>query len=291
MSRYFLFLFAIAALSHGAGGNALAQNEKQRVNSRARATQGTPEAEFEKGNAAFDRKEWAEAVTHYDAVLRSKPDHVPALVNRGRVALATGRLKEASADFLKVTELNPELPAGRTWLSAALLDQGKHTEAIAEAGKAIRLDPKQGYAWYIRGTGQIHKGELNKAIEDLDEAAKLVPNDPVVYNNRGIAWQKLGDEGKAKADFARRDQLMPKKDALTAKQNAKLRMDQALARFDQIDFQVKSFQNGRPVPTTRTGPQGIPQRVVRPVPPELLQLREEAWKAYLDACRVHNETP
>src|SRR6185295_17305552 len=102
---------AFAALAFGEGGNAFAQNEKQRVNSKGVVTskggvsEGTAEAEYEKGNAAFDRSEWEKAKSYYDSALRRTADHVPSLLNRGRVALATGKLTDAGADFRKVVEL------------------------------------------------------------------------------------------------------------------------------------------------------------------------------------------
>lgn len=283
MSRPILFLLAIVALTHGASGYSHADDYKRGVNAKRGTSQSTPEAEYAKGNEAFDRKQWDSAKMYYDDALRLKADHVPSLLNRGRVALVTGKVNEAAADFRKVTELNPELPAGRTYLAAALLDQGKHADAIVQAGKAIELEPKQGFAWYVRGTAQIHKEEFKKGVEDLNEAAKLVPNDPLVYNNRGIAWQKLGDEAKAKADFERRDQL-------NAKPLAKLKMEQALARHDQIDRSIKSLQN--PHQAGMRAAQGIPiRKVVQPVPAELLRQRDEAWNAYLEACKVYNDTP
>lgn len=268
MSRSIQFLLTVVVLFHGASGYTRADDSKRGIKANRGTWPSTPEVEYEKGNAAFDRKDWNAAGSHYDAALRLNADHIPSLINRGRVALVTGKAIDAATHFRKVVELKPELPAARTYLAAALLDQGKHADAIVQAGKAVELDPKQAFAWYIRGTGQIHKGEYRKGIDDLNEAAKLVPNDPLVFNNRGVAWQKLGDEAKAKADFERRDQL-------NAKQDAKLRMDQALARHDQIDFQVKTLQNNRRLR----------------VPPELLRLREEAWKEYLNACKAYNDAP
>jgi tetratricopeptide (TPR) repeat protein len=284
MFRSITFLLALAALIHGADGRVLAQNEKQRVGSKGGASVGTAESDYQKGNAAFDRGEWDRAKSHYDSALRRTADHVPSLLNRGRVALATGKVNDAAEDFRKVVELKPDLPVGRTFLAAALLDQGKHADAIVQAGKSVELDAKQAFAWYIRGTARIHKEDYRKAIDDLDEAAKLVPNDALVHNNRGIAWQKLGDEAKAKADFAIRDRL-------NAKQAAKQKMEQALAHHDRIDFHVKSLQNRRLPPMVRGGPQGIPVQVVPQVPPELLRLRDEAWHAYLEACKVYNDIP
>lgn len=278
MSRPILYLLAIVALFHGASAYSHADDSKRRIYyGKGGTPQSTPEAEYEKGNAAFERKDWDEARSHYDAALRLNADHAPSLLNRGRVALVTGKVNDAAADFRKVTDLKPELPAARTYLAAALLDQGKHADAIVQAGKAVELDPKQALAWYIRGTAQIHKGEFRKGIDDLNEAAKLVPNDPVVFNNRGIAWQKLGDEAKAKADFERRDWL-------NDKQKAYEWLVICEKRLDGINRSINQIQGRRIQPLYTQG-----RYVVPTVPPEMYQQREEATREWHKAGEAYSK--
>jgi tetratricopeptide (TPR) repeat protein len=277
MNRPILFLLAIVALTHGASGNSRADDYKRGVGTKRGTPQSTPEAEYQKGNEAFDRKEWDSAKKYYDAALRLNADHAPSLLNRGQVALVTGKVNDAAADFRKVTDLKPELPVARTYLAAALLDQGKHADAIVQAGKAVELDPKQSFAWYIRGTAQIHTGEFRKGIDDLNEAAKLVPNDPVVFNNRGIAWQKLGDETKAKADFDRRDWL-------NDKQKAYEWLLVCEKRLDDINRSINQLQARRTPPLSTQG-----RYIVPTVPPELYQRREEATREWHKAGEAYSK--
>lgn len=277
MKRAILFLLAVVVLSLGVSGYTQADDSKRRIGERRATSQSTPEAEYEKGNAAFDRKEWDEAKKYYDAALKLKTDHVPSLLNRGRVALATGKLNEAAADFQKVTELKPDLPAGRTFFAAALLDQGKHADAIVQAGKAIELDPKQPLAWYIRGTARVHEGEYRKAIDDLSEVVKLAPNDPLVYNNRGIAWQKLGDEANAKADFERRNWL-------NDKQKAYEWLVICEKRLDGINRSINQIQSRRIQPLYTQG-----RYVVPTIPPEMYKQREEATREWHKAGEAYSK--
>jgi tetratricopeptide (TPR) repeat protein len=298
MYRFFLLLTALTALSQCATEQALAQKGKRPTKDtpNAKTAESTPEAEYEKGNAAFDRKAWATATTHYNAALKLKADYVPALINRGRVSFFTGKFNDAVTDLSKACELKPDNGVAQTWLAAANLDKGDHAAALVAAGKAVKLDENQGLAWYVRGTAQIHKGEYKQAIDDLNEAAKLTPNDPVIYNNRGIAWEKLGDAAKAKADFDRRDQLKGQTTVAgdgtmsPTKQHAHEQMLAAKKRFDQIDFNIQSLQRRRPVVGQRVLP-GQQVVIVPTVPQDLLKLREEAWKAFQEASRVYKNTP
>lgn len=54
------------------------------------------------------REKYEESIRHYSAALLLFPDDFNALTNRGEVYLLCGRMKEAAADFQKVSSLDPE---------------------------------------------------------------------------------------------------------------------------------------------------------------------------------------
>ena len=79
---------------------------------------------------------------------------------------------------------DPARPQGRL----GLLPPGKRLDreedydrAIADFTEAIRLDPKDDWAYYYRAQSWNAKGEYDKAIADLTEAIRLDPNDASVY--------------------------------------------------------------------------------------------------------------
>lgn len=298
MWKPFFFLIAAVAVCQCLAKPAFAQKGKRGCtsaeHSKPQTENSTAEAELDKGNAAFDRKEWSNAVTHYTTALRLNPDLMQALINRGRACLFEGRFEAAVADFRKACELNPDLAIAHTWLSAACLDKGDHAASIEAADRALKLDAKLAMASYVRGTAFIHKGELVKAIADLDEAARLNPNDPVIFNNRGIAHQKRGDDQKAKADFERRDQLNGKT-AITndgagpGKQAAFERMKQAEEQYRQINAQIEIHEKRIRTQQSIRIPPGVRRPVIEPVPPGLLQQSAGAWKVLQDAIREYKQ--
>jgi tetratricopeptide (TPR) repeat protein len=92
--------------------------------------------------------------------------------------------------------------------------KGDHDRAIADHDQAIKLDPKNAYAFNNRGTAyraQIGAGE--RAIADFDQAIKLNPKYAAAFYNRGIAKRNNGDTAGGDADIAQAKQLQPGIDA------------------------------------------------------------------------------
>ena len=81
--------------------------------------------------------------------------------------------------------------------------------AITHDTKAIRLDPKNFFAYDRRGFFYNKKGEYDKAIADLNEAIRLKPDYAVAYNNRGFSYDHKGDYDKAIADYNEAVRLKP----------------------------------------------------------------------------------
>jgi Flp pilus assembly protein TadD len=50
-------------------------------------------------------------------------------------------------------------------------------------------------------------GQHERAIEDYDEAIRLDPKDAYAYNNRGLAYRNQGQQELADRDFAKAEEL------------------------------------------------------------------------------------
>src|SRR5262249_13800188 len=90
--------------------------------------------------------------------------------------------------------------------------------------EAIRLDPKNAFAYNIRGNAWRDKGELDRAIADFNEVIKLNPKSADAYLNRGITYLYSHKLAKSLADANQANELEPK-DAFNA-----LWMDIAIER-------------------------------------------------------------
>jgi len=140
----------------------------------------------------------------------------PQVIQHVQAAIAAqkqGRLDEAIAEFRKVTELAPNLPAAFMNLGAAYMQNRNYGAAIAPLKRALALNPDltgahqmlgyallaQGYAAEAiphfekagardgMGIAQLEMGKLPEAIANLEAALNKRPNDPDLFYYLGRA--------------------------------------------------------------------------------------------------------
>jgi tetratricopeptide (TPR) repeat protein len=103
------------------------------------------EAEKEKalGNQAFKDSLWDDAVKHFTAAIDLAPQPVPNTYysNRAAAYLQAGKAKEALVDAVKSTEGHPDFAKGHYRAGQALLELGRHHEAVAALNRARMCDP------------------------------------------------------------------------------------------------------------------------------------------------------
>jgi tetratricopeptide (TPR) repeat protein len=96
---------------------------------------------------ARSEKRMPEAIPHFQAAVRLKPDHVMANYSLGVALYVTGRRAEAAAPFRRVIELSGSKPSlmlanSHLLLGAVLTDTpGAGAEAVRELETAVRMKP------------------------------------------------------------------------------------------------------------------------------------------------------
>jgi tetratricopeptide (TPR) repeat protein len=95
--------------------------------------------------------------------------------------------------------------SGHAWL-----EKKEYDKAIQDFDEAIRLDPKDSFAFSYRGIAWYSKEEYDKAIQDFDEAIRLGPKYPHLFYHRGLAWFHKKEYDKAIRDFDEAIRLDPK---------------------------------------------------------------------------------
>jgi len=89
-------------------------------------------------------------------------------------------------------------------------DKRMYTEAADSYTDAIRLKPKNGFAYNRRGNAFLLNKQYDLAIEDHTTAIGLDPKDAYAYGNRGAAWRAKGAFDLAISDFDMALNLNPK---------------------------------------------------------------------------------
>ncbi len=115
-----------------------------------------------------------------------------ALANRGSAYNDRRALDEAMADANRAIDLDPK-NAFAYWVRAHVSrNQRQFERAIADFDQYIRLVPKSATAFYWRGNSYLDQGKSERAITDYDEASRIAPDYWPPWQNRCLAYNKLG---------------------------------------------------------------------------------------------------
>lgn len=135
----------------------------------------------------------------YSKVIASKPvaemAHT-AYNNRGALRLQQKRLAEAVSDFEAAVTLSS---AADTWynLGAALRNSGKAEAAVDAFDKALGLAPTLFACVCARSEALCALGRTDEALADARKAVSLQPSDAKGYSALGFALLKTGDNAAA----------------------------------------------------------------------------------------------
>jgi len=103
----------------------------------------------------------------------------------------------AQADMQRLKDsTSPYIMRGRAWLAA-----GNNEKAIADANKALEINPDSRLGLLLRASIRQRMQDFTGIVEDYSRALQLQPNDPLTLNNRGLAFIETGEFEKAAEDF------------------------------------------------------------------------------------------
>ena len=119
----------------------------------------------------------ADAIDHFQASLRLKPDNVPALLNLAKVDEDRGRFDEAASELRSALAVDPSDPTVLVNLGTVYTKAGRYEDAAATYREALRYPSPDGYlAHNGLGVALIHQGRRAEAVEEFREALRLKPD-------------------------------------------------------------------------------------------------------------------
>ncbi|RPI49575.1 MAG: tetratricopeptide repeat protein, partial [Acidobacteria bacterium] len=105
----------------------------------------------------------AEAVPHFEVVLKLKPGTASAHFNYGTSLAAAGRQEDAIAQYQRALELRPDYAIAHNNLGTALLQLGRARAALESFREAARVDP-------LLAEAHLNVGLVSRALGDAPEA-------------------------------------------------------------------------------------------------------------------------
>ena len=242
-------LFVVAA-----GGIGWWQGEPQlaalAVSMHQALTPYSESVEIEHGLASlkfFDRPGALDtAQRHFERVLAHTPDNAAAvagisLVHSARYASDREDetwLRKADASAQQALKLNDQLALAHVARAAVREGQGRFGDAVAICGRALRLDPTNQFAWYIKAESLRRARRYPEARATLAEAFHRFPRERVFVDELGTVEYEQGNDAAAEQLFRRSITLEP--DAVVAYAN----LAATLLRENRLDEAARVLQQG-----------------------------------------------
>jgi len=117
------------------------------------------------------------------------------------------RWSEAGRQIESVAADHPEFPEIHHLYSFYLLALGLFDKAIAEARRALKLDPLSQLLSRFVGVCYFYARRYDEAIAQFLDAAELEPNNPLVHEMLGGVYLRTGQREKALASWLRAARL------------------------------------------------------------------------------------
>jgi tetratricopeptide (TPR) repeat protein len=119
-----------------------------------------------------------------------------------------GNLDGAILEFDRAVGLLPNFAAAYLNRGSVRHLLGRHTQAIADFGRAIELSP--GAAAYCnRAAARLAAWDFDGVIQDCDAALVLKPDFPSAFLHRGYAYYHQRDTAQAESNYRRAFELDP----------------------------------------------------------------------------------
>jgi tetratricopeptide (TPR) repeat protein len=125
-------------------------------------------------DAAISSKNWASALTHLDARIKTNPRDVQAQFKRATVLARLDRDDDAIRAFTALTETYPELPEPYNNLAALYAKKGRYDDARVALETAVKANPSYGLAY--ENLGDLY---LRLASESYKRAQALGSKSPL----------------------------------------------------------------------------------------------------------------
>lgn len=149
------------------------------------------------------------AIDAYSKILEVEPGNLEALFLRAGLHEQEGAYDKETADVSDVIRWHPDCAVGYS-IRARLYILRNYDNAIADANRAIQMNPRDLDAHLQRGLAYVQVKNYNQAVEDLTEGLKLTPNDRFALWHRAVAFKNLGKYKEALADLLQASELESK---------------------------------------------------------------------------------
>ena len=180
----------------------------------------------------------AEAIAHYEELLRLKPDYAEGHNNFGIALSDAHRPAEAATQYREALRLHPGYLQAQLNLANLLRDNGQAPAAIAVYHEALRLQPNSAEAHNNLGVALAQLRRWPEALAECREAVRLKPGYAEAHFDLGRILRKAGEPQAAlsedEAALALNPRLLEARTDLGVALAELHRMPEAIAQLEEV---------------------------------------------------------
>jgi Flp pilus assembly protein TadD/DNA-binding MarR family transcriptional regulator len=131
-------------------------------------------------------------------------------LHEGNLHISEKRYEEALEAFNKAVKINPKDGYALSRNGVALINLGRYEEALDVFNKAIEINSKDGIAFSGKGFALVNLSRNEEALEAFDRALEINPKDGNTLSRKGATLVNLGRNEEALEAFIKAIEIDPK---------------------------------------------------------------------------------
>ena len=156
-----------------------------------------------------ERKDYAQAIELYTAAARAKPEQLKIRTGLGDALMHSGRIEEAIAQLSEAVRLSPNDADTRNRVGLALVAVGRPADAIPQYEAALRADPKMLEVHNNLGSALLSVGNVDQAIRHFQLLLQTRPDHAGAHDNLGVSLAAKGQLDEAITHLRQAIRLQP----------------------------------------------------------------------------------
>lgn len=169
---------------------------------------------FNDGLAAYNAKEYSQALTNFEFVMQTNPKDTSSIVNSALAADKAGNKEKAILYYEKLVSLNYKDPAIYTSLIQNYKESGQNEKALETLKRGRAAFPNDNNLMIEELNLVLQSGDDKKAAQMLEQAIAADPQNASLYFAAGTIYDKLANpkdkDGKDIAKPENYDELVNK---------------------------------------------------------------------------------
>lgn len=194
------------------------------------------------GNYYYVNEQFDKAVEMYDLVLKSFPDDIRAINNKGSALRGEKNREEAAKLWHRAIELDPNYTDPIVNLGGVLCEMGKPKEALQILDPVYKKEMNKADTFLLLNLGLAHSkiGNFDLAHDFYEKAEKLAPKEVQVLTNLLVLYQSESNFAKA-LDYANKILSLESRNAnaLTAKGSCYLELGSFILGLHYLNESLK----------------------------------------------------